>query len=580
MAPLPLPQFMAQKLVVIPREGGSPVRFVLNPPQQFLHSRVERHRRVHGGRVRVLVPKARRTGVSTYIAGRTYHRVITQRNQNAAVLAHNDDTVKTLFKIPEGFWNNSPARDRPPKKNHTRQTEMIFDDPRNPGVLNSSYSVAVAGANAEAAKDTKRGSTLQVIHGSEVGYWKAGKATATAILESAEGDGTEVFFESTGNGTAGYFYSMCMQHMDNPESAWEVIFIPWWVDPRNAKRLTAKLAQHVKATLTPDEKLLMNVGVPYEGRMYGLSLEQIAWRRGKIADLNGDVLTFGQEYPTVLGDCFVASGSMFFDAHAVAAMERGIQTGPQPVRYTLSIEDGAPDGVARQRDERGELKVWVEPEPGRPYVVFADSCYGLGAMASTVAEKDGITEHDANAAYVLDPHSMTVVAAYHSYADIDTHADHLWCLGHYYNHALIGVEVNGPGAAVLNSLRIGEPGRRPRYRNLMRQIQIRKQGAQLGTQLGLHTNESTRPAMLAALKALIRKGGLTCWDPGFVHEARSFLNIAEANGRIKPQAAPGSHDDRVMAMAGVVQIAAFGARVLLDEQPDEHDVEYEFAGWM
>ena len=536
-----------QQYQIVDRSGNlAPLR--LNPPQQAVHARLEKQMAEHG-RVRALVLKARREGVSTYVQARFYDRASRRKNQRAMVMAHRDDSSRELFKITETLWENQPAPHQPPRKHHSRQKELVLDDPYNPGALNSSYIVQTAGTNVKAASGVGRGMTLQMAHLSEVAFWQQGKATAVALLQTLEGDGTEAIMETTANGQQGYFYDLWQESQDNPHSEWLPIFLPWWIDPHNSVPLDSKEKKQVRATLNSDEKQLVEQGLPFENNIYQLTVEQIAWRRRKLhTDFGGDLLLFQQEYPATATEAFVSSGSCFFDLPALQHFETAARTN-RPQRITVRLQDGAPKGVQVAVDGNGEIRQWEQPEHDVRYAIGVDAAYGHGSNAAHVDEREGSTPHDANAAYVIRCDTKTVVAAYHSYYDPDVYADHLWALGTIYNNALMAVEVNGPGMAVMDGLRRAVPGRRAPYRNLMRQVQIRDAGVKMTQQVGWYTSEQNRAYILSLLQADLRSRNLQLYDLAFVQEARAFQNIREPSGKIKPQAAQGAHDDRVMALA-------------------------------
>src|SRR5712664_1940883 len=60
-------------LRIRPYQGGAAMPFIFNRAQQILHARLERQL-AETGRVRALVLKSRRMGISTYVGARFYHR--------------------------------------------------------------------------------------------------------------------------------------------------------------------------------------------------------------------------------------------------------------------------------------------------------------------------------------------------------------------------------------------------------------------------------------------------------------------------------------------------------------------------
>lgn len=87
------------------------------------------------------------------------------------------------------------------------------------------------------------------------------------------------------------------------------------------------------------------------------------------------------------------------------------------------------------------------------------------------------------------------------------------------------------------------------------------------------TNSATRPAMLQELQDFVNKLTLSIYDPWTIEELLSFVTL---NG--KPQAAPGSQDDLVMALAIAVQLYLHAdLHFTEDVRPDDTSVQRALA---
>src|SRR5260221_5968932 len=82
------------------KEGGAPrfVPFRLNREQRHVDALLDKQLS-ETGRVRALVLKGRKQGVSTYVAGRYYEKLATQRNRRGFILAHEKPATKNLYDI-------------------------------------------------------------------------------------------------------------------------------------------------------------------------------------------------------------------------------------------------------------------------------------------------------------------------------------------------------------------------------------------------------------------------------------------------------------------------------------------------
>jgi hypothetical protein len=72
--------------------------------------------------------------------------------------------------------------------------------------------------------------------------------------------------------------------------------------------------------------------------------------------------------------------------------------------------------------------------------------------------------------------------------------------------------------------------------------------------MGHDTNSATRPTMLAQLKDAIDNHLITIYDSLTIEEMFSFVVKQTPNGNWKAEAEVGSHDDLIMALAGVWQM--------------------------
>jgi hypothetical protein len=106
-------------------------------------------------------------------------------------------------------------------------------------------------------------------------------------------------------------------------------------------------------------------------------------------------------------------------------------------------------------------------------------------------------------------------------------------LGHEYNDALVAVERNNHGYAVLSHLSMTVE-----YRNLYRQ----------DGQAGWLTTAKSRPSMLENLASMLGNWPWMFNSPRFLEECRTFVRHPDGS----TSATSGSHDDTVMAM-GIAQ---------------------------
>lgn len=275
-------ELFADKILrILPKAGGMPVPLSLNPAQRHLHKRIEIQRE-STGKVRAIVLKGRQQGISTYTEGRYYWRLSHQRGKRAMILTHEQAATDNLFGMVSRFYDQAPAEYRP-HLGASNAKELVFD------LLESRYSVATAGA-----KDTGRGGTAQLFHGSEIAFWPHAQQHLAGIGQIVPDlPGTEVIFESTANGTANVFHEL-WQLASKGRSDFLPVFIPWMWQPEYT------------AAATPDFE--MSQADDEYRDAYGCTLEQMVWRRRKIdTDFRGDSGLFDQEYPAAPDVAFASS---------------------------------------------------------------------------------------------------------------------------------------------------------------------------------------------------------------------------------------------------------------------------------
>lgn len=270
----------AVKCLKIRTKSGSVEPLELNVAQKYIHERVE-EQRAKTGKVRAIILKGRQQGCSTYIEGRFYWRVSHTRGVRAFILTHEEEATNNLFELANRYHENCP----PPVKPSTSAAnakELHFNK------LDSGYKVGTAGNKA-----VGRSSTVQLFHGSEVGFWPNAQQHAAGILQAIpDAPGTEAFLESTANGIGNFFHQQ-WQAAEAGESEYIAIFVPWYWQPEYRKVVPDDFE------LTEDERAYRDA--------YGLDLEQMSWRRTKIVELKDPTL-FKQEYPATAAEAFQVSG--------------------------------------------------------------------------------------------------------------------------------------------------------------------------------------------------------------------------------------------------------------------------------
>ncbi len=227
----------------------------------------------------------------------------------------------------------------------------------------------------------------------------------------------------------------------------------------------------------------------------GLTAEQIGFRRSLAARFGA---MRSQEFAEDAVECFRESGSCVFDTAALLARQ-SVLARPLTTRWN------------------GALQVWLPPVPGREYLVTADPAGGTA---------DG----DFAAVQIVDTATGVQCAEMQVRLTPRLLAERVTALAREYNGARVVIERNNHGAAVLAYLE-GD-------------LRLRVYDGMDGAP-GWLTTSSSRERALARLGVLLATCSELFLSARLFEEARSF--VQKAGGRA--EAAAGTHDDLVMAMA-------------------------------
>jgi Terminase RNaseH-like domain len=325
-------EYYAPRCLRIRTKSGGVSPLALNAAQKYLHKQLEGQRK-RTSKVRALVLKGRQQGVSTYTEGRFFHLSTHRRGTRAFILTHMDEATANLFGMAKRFYDHCPEVVRPSLA-ASNAKELVFD------VLDSGYKVGTAGS-----KGTGRGQTIQLFHGSEIGFWpNAATHVAGALQAVPDEPGTEIILESTSNGRQGLFYEMCAAAMRG-EGEYILVFIPWFWQPEYRKPVPEGFTANI------DE-------LAYQAA-YGLDLEQIVWRRAKIVELNG-IHNFRREYPATPEEAFSAEVPGALWKRSQIDNLRILGGHPELVRVVVAVD---PSGGDKERnDEVGLIVVGIDAQ--------------------------------------------------------------------------------------------------------------------------------------------------------------------------------------------------------------------------
>ena len=182
-------------------------------------------------------------------------------------------------------------------------------------------------------------------------------------------------------------------------------------------------------------------------------------------------------------------------------------------------------------DEQGAIKIYEEPQKGHPYVVNNDPAMG---------------GEDYFATQVVNNNTGEQAAVYHrNKCDADDCAYQLYCLGTYYNKALVSGETNTTSYILKLVKKCG-------YRFIYQDQDYEVLQGRYQDKLGYKTKQNNRQPMIEEFAEAFRDNPRIIRDYETICEMESFQVVRnESTGKEKAQATGGKHDDLVMAMCGV-----------------------------
>lgn len=495
----------------------------LNAAQLVLYSRIEQQMQQRRP-VRIVCLKARQLGISTFAEAFVLWKAL-RPNVNAMCVAHDLKSAARIFGIARFLYENLPPSLKPMKRYSSRR-ELTLENPDdatravNPG-LRSRIEIRSA-----VDIGSGRGLTLNVLHMSEVALYPRPEFVWTSLSPAVPyTDDSAIILESTAHLLGGWWKDFWMRSK-NGETGFLPVFLPWYLAEEYA--LSGPAADDLLSTPLSDyERHLQEA--------FGLTTGQLAWRRMKIQEMGGNEDAFRQDYPTTDEEAFIAVGAPLVPFDRLDLLEQHVQAGTVGDLF----------GGHFVPSPEGRLVVWEFPSPHESYIVGVDPSQGTETS-------------DPSCVQVLSRTTpQRQVACWHGRIGAVELADIVEDLALWYNEAMVAPESDSSGITVLRILR--DRGRVPLYR--WRYLDKTRGG--ITSRYGWLTTASSKPPLVASLRHSLLSGHLMLRDLQTIRELRTFVS----NERGSAEAAPGCHDDRVMALA----IASFCA-ILDGESPEEESL--------
>lgn len=269
-------------------------------------------------------------------------------------------------------------------------------------------------------------------------------------------------------------------------------FFPWWLEEAYRR------SDRAVGALSKEERALVE--------HHGLDEEQIAFRRDAKANFGARAREEFAEDPQT---CFRSSGECVFE---LDRLEERLKTLAKPI----------------ETRHNGRLQIWFPYVPGRRFIIGVDPAGG------------GI-DGDFACAQVVDRDTGLQCAELLAHLRPEELAREVASLGREYGNVPIVIERNNHGHAVLACMQLQE-----RYGNLYHD------GENHRGEAGWLTTAVNRPPMIENLAAVLRTNPMSLQSPHLLEQCRTF--VRKKDGRA--EAAAGSNDDAVMAMAIALAVRA------------------------
>lgn len=484
--------------------------------------------------------KGRQQGFTSVITAIQLAYAIVKKNFSGFTMADRADNTASIFNDKaRAVYDRLPDELKPSEKFNSRN-ELFFDK------LNSSWRIATA------TNEAGRSRTLNFVHFSEVAFYECSLSDLQAGIGEAITAGAIQIYETTANG------------FNEAKDLWDSgschnLFYEWW-------RTAEYRSEEYQYLETTDPWLIARMKVLKEK---GLDREQITWYCKKYAGYL-DKNTIKQEYPITPEEAFVSSGDCVFDLEALNNQIVRV-SGLKPPRrgyftYRKVCEPIILDGkqvdvewhirdIKFRESKDGYIYLYEEPKVQRnkDKIITAKAPYAIGGDTA------GSGEDYFTGKVINNLTQKTAAMLRKQRIDEDLYAEQMYCLGIYYNEALVGIETNYSR----QPMRILQ--RKYNYPSLYLRERLDKMTDKTELVPGFETTTKTKPIIISELVELIRDDPAIEVDMDTLKEMTTF--VKKENG--KQEAIQGAHDDLVMATAIAHFVAKQQTHQWIEVQPEK-----------
>lgn len=491
-----------EKFVKIVDKNNNLINLKFNYAQQRLYDTIKMLKE-QGKPIRIIILKARQLGLSTGTESILFANTVLGFNVKTGIITHKADATNNLFQMSKLMYQNLPKKLQPSliKDN---QNCLTFNNEEGTG-LNSEIKCMTAGSSG-----VGRSTTYTQLHMSEYAFWPGNKKdTYLGLMQTVPNTKDSiVIIESTPNG-----YDDFKDKWDDAVSGrsdFYPLFFPWFENPEYRM-------PYDEFELTDEETKLKE--------LYKLDDEQISWRRWCIKNnCSNDIDSFKQEYPSNPDEGFLSTGKCVFDKEKIVNRLQKIKDPIKQGYFKYNYNKVTiTDYEFIESKSKNYVKIYEDVKPGYPYVLGGDTA-GIGK--------------DSFAGDVVNNHTANQCATLEMELDETEYTKQMFCLGKYYNNALMCIETNYSTYPVKKLFEMD-------YTNQYVRAVDEGLTIKLQDKLGFNTNSATRPVIIAELAEFVRESVDKINDLTLLKQMLNFIKRSDG----KQAADDGYHDDRVMSYA-------------------------------
>jgi hypothetical protein len=380
--------------------------------------------------------KARQLGISTISLAIDCFWLCVHEGLQGALITDTEANKENFRLMLEHYLTSLPPGLRVGIKKHNRNALVLA----NGSVL--SYLVA---GTKKTVQGLGRSRALNFVHATEVSSWGSHEGVASLQAALAQKHPNRLYiWESTARGMN--LFKDMWDDAKADQLTQCPFFIGWWSkEDYSFDKGSREYKEYWDGKLDEVEaELVGQVASQYNHR---ITPGQIAWHRWMRTVRIPDPDMMDQEYPWTEQQAFILTGKSFFPLKRVAEDRNFLESSEAPLKayaYTLGENFLSAQMEAVDTTHEADLRVWEEPNPAGVYVMGVDPAYGRS------------DESDRHAIEVFRCYADKLVQVAEYCTTRPETYQVAWVMCHLagsYKNVWINLEVNGPGAAVMDELR-------------------------------------------------------------------------------------------------------------------------------